>query len=151
MQGGVVCLLLKAFLVYCERVKCMYVFPLPLSVPFWGGSWPWQAVCRVVLPSCPLHHISSAWPWSGLWNAGTVQLNFCSFFLRYARGSRVNKAVLVFFLLLSLKNVFLQCRVYVSASEPHSWEAVCFGSWGIGWLWLLAPGEGLGNCGLSTS
>lgn len=119
--------------------------PLPFSLLFLcgvGAASPWdtpQPALRV--PEWTLKHRNYS------------ALNFCSLLLRYARSSRVNKAALVFFLLLSLKNVFL-LRTAGGSASPLSWEAAGFGARGTGWLRLLAPGnvlQGFGSCGLSVS
>lgn len=100
------------------------LLPLPLSLLLLlglGAASPWdtpQPALRV--PEWTLKHRNYS------------ALNFCSLLLRYARSSRVNKAALVFFLLLSL---FEKC---ISAARGW-WKRIAsqLGSRGV---WHLGHG-----------
>lgn len=117
--------------------------PLPFSLLFLcgvGAASPWdtpQPALRV--PEWTLKHRNYS------------ALNFCSLLLRYARSGRVNKAALVFFLLLSL---FEKCisaahgwwkRIASQLGSRGVWRsghrmAAAFGTWkrvaGIRELWV---------------
>ena len=116
-------------------MKCVFVSfaPLSLFTP-WGRSWPWQAVCYLAMghsrAALCTEPVLCVLEWTLKHRNYGAELLFL--IVRYARSNRVNKTVLVFFLLLSLKGIFLQHTSHVSASEPLSCEAVCFGSWGVG-------------------
>ena len=134
-------------------MKCVFVSLAPLS-PFtpWGRSWPWQAVCCLAvghsLAALCTKSVLHVLEWTLKHRNYAAELLFL--ILRYAPSNRVNKAILVFFLLLSLfekciSTAYSLCKC-IRASQLGSCifsqlkyrVVVVFGTWkGIAGTWEL--------------